>query len=140
LPGADTSAFATFAEHFKQECGLTESTSNRLLRIYGTRSAVLLNLLKEDPSLAEVFDFETGAIAAEVVLAFKHELAQTLSDCLLRRTMVGLNSTCGLNALEPAARIAQKHLGWSESRVKDEIVKYRGDLERFNPLRSRSIK
>ena len=131
LPGAGTTDFATFAERFKQECGLTESTSNRLLRIYGTRSAVLLNLIEEDSSLAEVFDFETGAIAAEVIFAFKHELAQTLSDCLLRRTMVGLNSTCGLNALEAAAAIAQKHLGWSSGRSDEEIGEYREHVKQL---------
>ena len=131
LPGANTADLATFAEHFKQECGLTESTSNRLLRIYGTRSAVLLNLLREDPALTEVFDFETGAIAAEVVLASKYELAQTLSDCLLRRTMVGLNSTCGLNALEAAAAIAQKHFGWSSARTGEEVVEYKKYVKQF---------
>ena len=107
---------------------LSDSTIARLSRIYGTRSAFVLDLVSEDSSLAEVFDSETGAIAAEVVFAFKHELAQTLSDCLLRRTMVGLNSTCGLDAARVAARIAQKHLGWSETRVDREIHAYRNEI------------
>ena len=107
-----------------------QSPSDRLRRIYGTRSALVMNLLAEDSSLAEVFDAATGAIAAEVVFAFKHELAQTLSDCLLRRTMVGLNSTCGLEAVEAAARIAQKHLGWSETRVVQETAAYRNEISR----------
>ena len=105
-----------------------QSPSDHMSRIYGTRSALVMNLLAEDSSLAEVFDSETGAIAAEVVFAFKHELAQTLSDCLLRRTMVGLNSTCGLDAARVAARIAQKHLGWSETRVDREIHAYRNEI------------
>ncbi|MEO7971395.1 MAG: glycerol-3-phosphate dehydrogenase C-terminal domain-containing protein [bacterium] len=82
-------------------------------------------MIRDDPTLDEVFDPETGAIAAEVVFAFKSELAQTLSDCLLRRTMVGLNSTCGLDAVEAAAAIAQQHLGWSASRANQEIAAYR---------------
>ena len=65
--------------------------SERLLRVYGTRSAAILKLVADDFSLAEDFDVETQAIAAEVVYAFENELAQTLTDCLLRRTMVGLN-------------------------------------------------
>jgi glycerol-3-phosphate dehydrogenase len=84
----------------------------------------------QDASLDEVIDRETGAIAAEIVFAFKHELAQTLSDCLLRRTMVGLNSTCGLDALEAAARIAGKHPGWSEDRMAQEIARYRMEISR----------
>jgi glycerol-3-phosphate dehydrogenase len=109
---------------------LPEASIARLQRIYGTRSALILNLLAEDSSLAEVFDSETGAIAAEVVFAFKHELAQTLSDCLLRRTMVGLNSTCGLDAVAVAARIAQKHLGWSDTRSAQETGDYRNEISR----------
>ncbi len=130
LPGAETPDFAAFSNDFKQRCGLPETTSARLLRIYGTRASSILNLIGEDLSLAKVFDSETGAIAAEVVFAFKHELAQTLSDCLLRRIMVGLNSTNGLNALEAAAKIAQKHLGWSETRVDHEAAAYRNETNR----------
>jgi glycerol-3-phosphate dehydrogenase len=87
-------------------------------------------LIAQDPSLGEVFDPETRAIAAEVVFAFRHELAQTLSDCLLRRTMVGLNSTCGLDAVDGAAKIAQKHLAWSEDRTAQEIAQYRKEVSR----------
>jgi glycerol-3-phosphate dehydrogenase len=109
---------------------LPKSTGDRLSRIYGTRAALVLNLLAEDSSLAEVFDPETGAIAAEVVFAFRHELAQTLSDSLLRRTMVGLNSNCGLDAVAAAAKIAQKHLGWSDARVDEESAAYRNEISR----------
>ena len=133
LPGANTSDFAAFEKYFKQHSGLSDAVSNRLLRIYGTRSLRVSNLIAEDVSLAEVFDSETGAIAAEIVFAFKHELAQTISDCLLRRTMVGLNSTCGLNAVEAAGRISQKYLNWSEGRVEQEIAAYRKEIEKFNP-------
>jgi len=130
LPGAATPDFEAFSKDFKQRCGLPEPISNRLLRIYGTRSSSILNLIGEDPSLAEVFDSETSAIAAEVIFAFKHELAQTLSDCLLRRTMVGLNSTLGLNAVEAAAQIAQRGLGWSEERATQEIARYQKEVSR----------
>ena len=100
-------------------------TNDHLLRVYGTRASLILDLVAGDASLAEVFDNESGAIAAEVVFAFKHELGQTLADCLLRRTMVGLNSSCGLDAVEAAARVAQKHLDWSADRVELEIANYR---------------
>lgn len=109
---------------------LSDSTLARLSRIYGTRAPLILDLVSDDSSLAEVFDSETGAIAAEVVFAFKHELAQTLSDCLLRRTMVGLNSTCGLDAARAAAKIAQRHLGWSDTRVDQEVDAYRNEINR----------
>lgn len=110
---------------------LSPKTSARLQRIYGPRATEILKLVAGDPSLAEVFDDETGAIGAEVVHSFRHEFAQTLSDCLLRRTMVGLNSSLGVGADELAARIAQKHLAWSESRTHEEVSSYRNFIQRF---------
>ncbi len=115
--------------HIDQQ--LSPSTRERLLRIYGARSGSILTLIREDASLASVFDSETGAIAAEVVYAFKHELARTLADCLLRRTMVGLNSTMGIGADIAAAKIAQEYLGWSEDRARSEVESYRNYVERF---------
>ncbi|HEY8184983.1 MAG TPA: glycerol-3-phosphate dehydrogenase/oxidase [Pyrinomonadaceae bacterium] len=131
LPGAATPDFEAFCSDFKRRCGLSETISDRLLRIYGTRSSAILNLIGENPSLAEEFDSETGVVAAEVIFSFKHELAQTLGDCLLRRTMVGLNSSCGLDAADAAGRIAQTHLGWSNSRVQEELAAYKKYIARF---------
>ncbi len=135
LPGASVPDFDEFCKDLQQRSGLPAAISNRLLRIYGTRSSVVRDLIAEDPSLAEVFDVATGAIAAEVVFAFKHELAETLSDCLLRRTMVGLNSACGLNAIDAAAMVAQKYLGWSEDQTSAEINSYRDYVSRFQVQR-----
>ena len=130
LPGAVTPDFEAFSREFKMRCGLSESTSDHLLRTYGTRSSQVLKLVEDDPLLGEVFDTETGAIAAEVVFAFSNELAQTIADCLLRRTMVGLNSTCGLDAVAAAATIAQKYLGWSKARGRRETAAYRNEISR----------
>ena len=128
LPGAETHNFSAFCVTFKQHSRLPEATNDRLLGIYGTRASLILNLIGQDASLAEVFENETGALAAEVVFAFKHELATTLADCLLRRTMVGLNSTRGLTAVAAAGAIAREHLGWSEDRVAHEIREYENHI------------
>ncbi len=106
---------------------------DRLTRVYGSRTAQVSQLAKEDERLLEVFDEETGAIAAEVVFAFRHELARTLIDALMRRTMVGLNSTCGLNAVEAAAQIGCEYFGWSRERKRREVAEYRSYVERFHP-------
>jgi len=128
LPGAATADFGAFCENFKQQSRLPATTNERLLRIYGTRVSLLLNLIAEDASLAGVFDSETGALSAEVVFAFRHEFATTLADCMLRRTMVGLNSSRGLAAVEAAGAIARKYLRWTEQRVAQEIVAYRREV------------
>ena len=103
----------------------------RLSRIYGSAAAAIMKLTNQTPALAQVFDGETGAIAAEVVYTFAYEFARTLSDCLMRRTMVGLNSKLGVGADEAAAKIAQEHLGWSEERAADEVRSYRNYVQRF---------
>lgn len=133
LPGAVTENFARFSESFIAESVLPEVRSQRLLRIYGTRAQEVLKIAREDPELLEPFSPETGAIGAEVVMSFRGEMAQSLSDCLLRRTMVGMNRTVGLDADEAAARIAQKYLGWSDAKAEQEVAAYRTHIERFKP-------
>ena len=117
----------------RRDSGLSSQTSERLLRVYGTRAREVLKLAAQDKSLAENFDEETGAIAAEVVFSFQQEMADTLADCLLRRTMVGLNSSVGIGADEMAAAIARDYLGWSETRVQEEVAAYRRYVKRFQP-------
>jgi glycerol-3-phosphate dehydrogenase len=109
--------------------GDAASLATRLNGIYGGRATAVMELA-QNPELAEVFDAETGAIAAEVVYAFEQEFAVTLVDCLMRRTMVGLNSTCGLDAVDKAAAIAKKRLGWTDERVEEEIVAYHREVQR----------
>jgi glycerol-3-phosphate dehydrogenase len=60
-------------------------------------------------------------------------MAQTLSDALLRRTMVGMGPKVGLDVDEAAAQVAVKHLGWSEERAKSEVDAYRRYVERYKP-------
>jgi glycerol-3-phosphate dehydrogenase len=134
LPGAMTDNWPEFCEQFKAESPLPPSVSERLLRVYGTRAAAVLRLAEEEGSeLLEVFSPETGAIGAEVLMSFRVELARTLKDCLLRRTMVGLDRAVGLDAVEGAALIAQKYLGWSQARADQEQSDYRKYVERFHP-------
>jgi glycerol-3-phosphate dehydrogenase len=57
-------------------------------------------------------------------------MATTLTDCLLRRTMVGFNSKRGLNAVEAAAEVGRKHLGWTDERCAWEIEEYKKEVER----------
>jgi glycerol-3-phosphate dehydrogenase len=60
-------------------------------------------------------------------------MAQTLSDVLLRRTMVGMGPSVGLDVDEAAAQVAVKHLGWNEDRARSEVEAYRGYVERYKP-------
>ncbi len=133
LPGAACADFNAFSARFTAESALPVATSERLLRVYGTRAAEVLRLTEEDAELRAPFGAESETIGAEVLFAFRAELAETLTDCLLRRTMVGLNRTAGLDAVEPAARLAQTYLGWDAARAAQEIAAYRQYVARFQP-------
>jgi len=145
LPGGAVGDFDTFAAEFKATGGLADELAERLLKLYGARAPDVLELAGDDPSLrvplGESATVETGLIGAEVLYAFRREMAQTLSDALLRRTMVGLGPKVGLDVDEAAARIAVKHLDWSEERAKSEVEAYRRYVERYKPrsLREKAV-
>jgi glycerol-3-phosphate dehydrogenase len=137
LPGAAVEDRLRFRVDFVGRSTLPPKSTARLLRVYGARAAEVLRLAQSDAELSQVISEESGTVAAEVVYAFREELAETLADCLMRRTMVGLNGQLGLDALERAANIARKFLGWDDERVADEVEGYRSYVERFQQYRER---
>ena len=64
-----------------------------------------------------------------VVFSFEHELAKTLADCFLRRTMRGLNADLGLGDLDAAVQVGVRSLGWSDERAKREIENYKHEIQ-----------
>jgi glycerol-3-phosphate dehydrogenase len=110
--------------------GVPRAVAERLLGIYGARAEDVLAL---DPELLEVIDPATGAIAAEVVHAFRSELAVTVEDALARRTMVTLGPSAGIGPDEAAARVAQRWLGWDAERARAEVRAYREAVADLRP-------
>jgi glycerol-3-phosphate dehydrogenase len=107
LPGA-AQAPTLLADLQKRE--LSEKTIHHFMHVYGSRTTEVLAVADEDPSWLAVIDDESGAVAAEVIYAFKNEGARTLQDCLMRRTMIGLNSSRGSNAVAAIEKILQEHM------------------------------
>ncbi len=137
LPGGAAANFDEFAANFKLTSGLTEELAVRLLRLYGTRAPEVLAEAGEDHSLRVPLGPsatpETGIIGAEVLYAFRHELAEKLGDVLLRRSMVGMGPRVGLDVDEAAARVAVQHLGWSQERADSEVRQFRDYVRRYHP-------
>jgi glycerol-3-phosphate dehydrogenase len=129
LPGAIE--FAAFAEGFRKQSPLSVAVNNRLLRIYGTRASEVVQLCTHDPALAEPFNKAADALAGEIVFSFEREMAQTLADCLLRRTMIGLNGDLAAGDDELAADIGKRFLGWSEQRVANELRIFQSAVNRL---------
>ncbi|MDI3341107.1 MAG: glycerol-3-phosphate dehydrogenase [Sphaerobacter sp.] len=133
LPGGNTTDWHAFAANFKATSGLDEPIADRLLRIYGTFAPEVLRIAGDDPRLRAPLSPSSLAIGAEILFAFRWELAQTLTDVLRRRTMTGWDPDAGLAEIEPAAAIARDYLGWDDARVRREVEDYRRYVERFRP-------
>ena len=137
LPGGAAGDFEAFAAEFKVTSGLADELAERLLKVYGARAPDVLEMAGEAPALrvplSAAATLETGLIGAEVLYAFRREMAQTLSDVLLRRTMVGIGPEVGLDVDEAAARVAVQHLGWDTERAEREVQSFREYVERYKP-------
>ncbi len=130
LPGAEGD-LVRFGWNFIMRSGLPEPVARRLVRIYGTRVRLLEEIWNEATELKEPLAPDTLVLRAEVVMAFRHELARTLGDALLRRTLVGLEPNQGRSVTIPAAAVTVQYLDWSESHAKAELARYERQLERF---------
>ena len=137
LPGGAVDDYEAFAADFKATSGLTDVLADRLLRLYGARAPEVLEEAGDDPSLRVSLAPEpsvgTGLMGCEVLYAFRREMAETLADALLRRTMVGLGPNVALDVDEAAASVAVEHLGWTEERAKEEVENFRRYVERYRP-------
>jgi glycerol-3-phosphate dehydrogenase len=137
LPGSETSDFEAFAAGFKSASTIPEVLSDRLLKLYGVRAAEVLKIAKEDPDLltplSSDVSVETALIGAEVIWAFREEMAQTLSDVLLRRSMAGYGPRVALDVVDAAAEVAVEHLGWERERAEREVREYREWIKRYTP-------
>ena len=87
----------------------------------------------DDPLLRGSFSPETGAIGAEIPYAVQSEMAETLVDILMRRTMIGLDASAGRDAADNAVKIAQQTLGWDEARARTELAGFHDYVQRLRP-------
>lgn len=133
LPGGTAYPFEGFRERFRVTSGLPVETADRLLRIYGTRAAEALDYADGAPALREPFDPATGAIGAEVVFSLRTELAETLADVVQRRTLVGYGPHAGRGAIEAAAELAIRHVGWSDERAAREVAAFHAQTAALRP-------
>lgn len=122
----------SFRSRFLAESSLPERSAEHLVDVYGGRASDVLELATSH-ELRRPFDEWSGAIGAEVVFTFAKEEATTLTDVLMRRTMVGLRPDLGRGAADAAAAIAAAHLGWDDAHVHRELVDYRSFIARLEP-------
>ncbi|MBF4582053.1 glycerol-3-phosphate dehydrogenase/oxidase [Curtobacterium sp. VKM Ac-2865] len=106
--------------------GLHKVRIEHLLNRYGTLTTEVLQLVKEDPALAEALPGADDYIGAEVVYAASHEGALHLEDVLARRTRISIEAwDRGESAAPVAARLMAGVLGWDQEQTEAEVANYR---------------
>lgn len=131
FPGARVGDWKSYRNDLTRTAGVSQMTVDRLVDIYGSRASDIIEYGLGDPTLFEVIDASTGAIAAELLFTYQHEFARTLTDVLVRRTMIGLNDTCGIDIVERAADILASHLKWDSQHRNTEVAGFKRYIERF---------
>jgi len=107
------------------QSGLHVERIEHLLRRQGTLVHELLELITQDPLLAEVLTGNEDYLRVEVVYAASHEGARHLDDVLARRTRLSIETyDRGTEAAPEAARLMAGVLGWTDEQVQQEIGRY----------------
>jgi glycerol-3-phosphate dehydrogenase len=122
LLGGDIDDFAQLRRHAHatRPDWLSESSLDALLRNHGSRYTRLLKQAQQSAREMEPLS-GTDTITAEVTHAVTDEMAQHLSDVVLRRTDLGTATHPGYAALERVAERMQALLGWSDRRRAEEM-------------------
>jgi len=124
LPGARVADLEAFRTAFLRDAPVDADTAERLLDLYGVRAERVLEIARREPELAERFDPESPAIAAELVLAVEEEFATTLADVFARRILLAFEPSHGRGGVERAAEILGERLGWDAAEREAQIADY----------------
>ena len=94
--------------------GLSKKVIRRLVYNYGSAYPNVLKYSTPDGDLA--------VLQGEVLHAVREEMAQKLSDVILRRTGLGSAGYPGDRELKLCAETMARELGWSDRRMKQELA------------------
>ena len=117
--------------------GLSAATVEHLIHSYGRNHMQILALGLYDPELLKPLGPNCSAIRAQVIYGVEDEMALTLEDFMSRRTdLLHFN---GKGKLEKVvAKLMAKPLGWSRTRRRAEIKRYRQRVKEMFYFRSGS--
>ncbi|MCW2854421.1 MAG: glycerol-3-phosphate dehydrogenase [Marmoricola sp.] len=105
--------------------GLDLAQIDHLLGRYGGMVDELLDLMTDDPSLAEPLIHAEDYLCAEVVYAVTHEGARHLDDVLTRRTRISIEMfDRGTLSAQQVAELMAGVLGWDRARIDEEVDHY----------------
>ncbi len=110
--------------------GLSPQTLSHLGRNYGAEAVALLELIVDDPSLAQLLIDDLPYIRAEVIFACRQEMAMTPYDVLARRTSITLEDRRrGLGVVDEVAALMAKEHQWSPDQQQSLVDTFRSAIE-----------
>jgi glycerol-3-phosphate dehydrogenase len=101
--------------------GLDSEVLRHLVYNYGSQYHEVLKYIGENPDWGKRIDGTSDVIRAEVINGVREEMAQKLTDIVLRRTDLGSAGNPGDKALKTCALIMAGELGWNEARIQREL-------------------
>ena len=113
-----------------EESGLHKVRVEHLLRRHGALVTEVLDLVADDPHLAEPLPGADDYLLAEVAYAASHEGALHLDDVLTRRTRASIEAwDRGAAAAKVTAELMAPILDWDEDAVSREVEHYHKRVE-----------
>ena len=109
-------------EQLARDLGFSASVMEGLMRRHGDRIDDVLQVIYEQPELAEPLSDDVPYRKAEAVVAIRNEGAMDLSDILVRRTRTAMEARDGGRAAAEGLRaVMAAELGWDDARMDAEI-------------------
>jgi len=131
LPGADTSALERARVDMKtiaSSKGISEETFNHLISLYGSRYAEVLDYVSRDALLREPICDRNPDIEAQIPHAIERESALTLSDFMLRRSLIAYRECEGLDCCSKVAKKMAEILDWSDEQTSMQIDSFKKEI------------
>ena len=131
LPGANPAELERVrrkADSFAKDYGISVETLDRLVSLYGSRYVEVLDCMQKDKRLKERICRTQPDIMAEVVHAIEKESALTLTDFMIRRSLIAFRECEGLDCCAKAARKMGTILYWSSREVSAHVNAYKNEI------------
>ena len=106
--------------HRPQPQRIDEHVMRSLVHNYGSEYSRLLRYVEQEATMAETIGAST-TIKAQVRLAVRQEMAQTLADVVFRRTDLATGEYPGRDALRTCAELMAADLYWNAGQIERQI-------------------
>lgn len=97
---------------------------------YGSRLQEVLKYAQDNKAWSKTVGNST-VLAAEIIHAIREEMAQKLSDVVLRRTDLGSGSAPGNAEIKKCAELMANELNWDFARMQEEIKETTAFINRY---------